>query len=120
MLIGKPNHLLGYRRRLLKLEFVNVQDLLAVRKEIMPIAERNRKKLTALDTYAEVARLVARASFGVGLMEAVRTPGLICLTSKTTIDDRMRLWTRAISSSTFESTMSRTTFGWPSTKVRTP
>ena len=56
MLIGKPNHLLGYRRRLLKLEFVNVQDLLAVRKEIMPIAERNRKKLTALDTYAEVAK----------------------------------------------------------------
>ncbi len=45
----------------MKLEFINVQDLLAVRKDIMPIAERNRKKLTALDTYAEVARSVARA-----------------------------------------------------------
>jgi DNA polymerase epsilon subunit 1 len=42
----------------MKLEFVNVQDLLTVRKDIMPIAERNRRKLTALDTYAEVARLV--------------------------------------------------------------
>jgi DNA polymerase epsilon subunit 1 len=54
--LSLPNHLLGHRRRLLKLEFINVQDLLAVRKEIMPIAEKNRKKMTALDTYAEVSR----------------------------------------------------------------
>jgi DNA polymerase epsilon subunit 1 len=53
-----PNHLLGYRRTLLQLSFANVSDLLSVRKVIMPIAEKNRKKVSAMDTYAEVARLV--------------------------------------------------------------
>jgi DNA polymerase epsilon subunit 1 len=51
-----PNHLVGYRRTLLKLEFANVNDLLAVRKVIMPIAEKNKKNVTATDAYAEVAR----------------------------------------------------------------
>jgi DNA polymerase epsilon subunit 1 len=41
---------------LLKLSFANVADLLGARKVIMPIAERNKKKVTAMDTYAEVAR----------------------------------------------------------------
>lgn len=50
-----PNHLLGYRRTFLKLIFSNVNDLLAVRKAIAPIAERNKGKMTAMDTYAEVA-----------------------------------------------------------------
>jgi DNA polymerase epsilon subunit 1 len=53
-----PNHLLGYRRTLLQLTFANVSDLLAVRKVIMPIAEKNKKKVSAMDTYAEVARSV--------------------------------------------------------------
>lgn len=51
-----PNHLVGYRRTLLQLSFANVNDLLAVRKVIMPIAEKNKKKVSAMDTYAEVAR----------------------------------------------------------------
>lgn len=51
-----PNHLLGYRRTFLQLVFVNVGDLLGVRKVIMPIAERNRKNMNALDTFAEVVR----------------------------------------------------------------
>jgi DNA polymerase epsilon subunit 1 len=51
-----PNHLLGYRRTLLQLSFANVGDLLNVRKGIMPIAEKNKKKVSAMDTYAEVAR----------------------------------------------------------------
>jgi DNA polymerase epsilon subunit 1 len=51
-----PNHLLGYRRTLLKLSFVNVSDLLNVRKAIMPIAEKNKSNMNAMDTYAEVAR----------------------------------------------------------------
>ena len=51
-----PNHLLGYRRIFLRLSFENVNDLLAVRKVIMPIAETNRKSVNAMDTYAEVAR----------------------------------------------------------------
>ena len=51
-----PNHLLGYRRIFLRLSFENVNDLLAVRKAIMPIAEINKKSVNAMDTYAEVAR----------------------------------------------------------------
>ncbi|RMZ79073.1 hypothetical protein DV737_g3563, partial [Chaetothyriales sp. CBS 132003] len=51
-----PNHLLGYKRTFLKLTFANVNDLLAVRKTLMPIAEKNRDKITAMDTYAEMAK----------------------------------------------------------------
>jgi DNA polymerase epsilon subunit 1 len=58
-----PNHLLGYRRTLLQLTFANVDDLLAVRKVIMPLAEKNKKKVSAMDTYAEVARLVEWPTF---------------------------------------------------------
>ena len=50
-----PNHLLGYRRKLLELRFANVADLLSVRRVIMPIAEKNLGKVSALDAYAEVA-----------------------------------------------------------------
>ncbi|KAF2738253.1 DUF1744-domain-containing protein [Polyplosphaeria fusca] len=53
--LSMPNHLLGYRRTLLQLSFANVSDLLAVRKHISPIVEKNKKKLNAMDTYAEVA-----------------------------------------------------------------
>ena len=51
-----PNHLLGYRRTFLQLTFANVGDLLGARKTIMPVAEKNRKSMNAMDTYAEVAR----------------------------------------------------------------
>ncbi|KAF2758290.1 DUF1744-domain-containing protein [Pseudovirgaria hyperparasitica] len=50
-----PNHLLGYRRTFLLLTFANVNDLLAVRREISPVAEKNKKKMSAMETYAEVA-----------------------------------------------------------------
>lgn len=50
-----PNHLLGYRRTFLKLSFANVSDLLTMRKTVMPIAEKNKKNVSAMDTYAEVA-----------------------------------------------------------------
>ncbi len=53
-----PNHLLGYRRTFFELRFSNVSDLLAARKDIMPIAEKNKKNMNAMDTYAEVARYV--------------------------------------------------------------
>ena len=58
-----PNHLLGYRRTFLKLVFANVNDLLAVRRAIMPIAEKNKSKVSAMDTYAEVAS--ANAGFNM-------------------------------------------------------
>lgn len=51
-----PNHLLGYQRTFLQLTFAKVGDLLGVRKTIMPIAEKNKKSMNAMDTYAEVAR----------------------------------------------------------------
>ena len=51
-----PNHLLGYRRTFLQLSFENVPDLLNVRREIMPIAEKNKENMNAMDTFAEVAR----------------------------------------------------------------
>ena len=51
-----PNHLLGYRRVFLQLSFENVSALLAVRKVVLPIAEKNKKNTKAMDTYAEVAR----------------------------------------------------------------
>ncbi|KAF2197549.1 DUF1744-domain-containing protein [Delitschia confertaspora ATCC 74209] len=53
--LSMPNHLLGYRRTFLQLSFANVNDLLAVRKAISPVVEKNKKKMSAMDTYAEVA-----------------------------------------------------------------
>jgi DNA polymerase epsilon subunit 1 len=53
-----PNHLLGYKRTFLELRFANVNDLLAVRKDVLPIAEKNKKSMNAMDTYAEVVRWV--------------------------------------------------------------
>jgi DNA polymerase epsilon subunit 1 len=53
--LAMPNHLVGYRRTFLELHFANVQDLMAARRDIMPIAEKNRKGMDAMDTYAEVA-----------------------------------------------------------------
>lgn len=53
--LSMPNHLLGYRRTFIELRFANVSDLMTTRKEIMPIAEKNKKNLNAMDAYAEVA-----------------------------------------------------------------
>lgn len=53
-----PNHLTGYRRMFLILSFANVNDLLAVRKALAPVVEKNKKNVDAMDTYAEVARYV--------------------------------------------------------------
>lgn len=53
--LDMPNHLLGYKRTFLELKFSNVNDLLAARRDIMPIAEKNKKNMNAMDAYAEVA-----------------------------------------------------------------
>lgn len=58
-----PNHLLGYRRTFLRLAFMNVNDLLAVRKIILPLAENNKRSMNAMDTYAEANRSVVLAKF---------------------------------------------------------
>ncbi|KAK7935871.1 dna polymerase epsilon protein [Apiospora marii] len=53
--LNLPNHLLGHRRTFLQLIFRNVNDLMAARKDILPLAEKNRKAMDAADVYAEVA-----------------------------------------------------------------
>lgn len=52
-----PNHLLGHKRLYLQLCFRNVSDLLAVRREIVPLALANGAKLDAVDAYAEVVNM---------------------------------------------------------------
>lgn len=41
--LNMPNHLLGYRRTFIEIRFANVNDLMAARRDIMPIAEKNKK-----------------------------------------------------------------------------
>ncbi|EJD08480.1 DUF1744-domain-containing protein [Fomitiporia mediterranea MF3/22] len=48
---------MGHRRLYLQLCFRNVSDLLAVRREIVPLAMENGAKLSAVDAYAEVVNM---------------------------------------------------------------
>lgn len=50
-----PNHLMGYKRTFLELRFANVNDLISARRDIQPLAEKNKKNVNAMDAYAEVA-----------------------------------------------------------------
>lgn len=50
----QPNHLLGYRKTLIQLFFRNQNDLFQVRRELLPIANKNASSMDAVDTYAEV------------------------------------------------------------------
>ncbi|KAE8270465.1 hypothetical protein A4X09_0g1860 [Tilletia walkeri] len=52
--LSMPNHLLGYTRTYIRLNFHNVHDLLTVRREILPLAQEGGKRLDAVDTYADV------------------------------------------------------------------
>ena len=61
--LSMPNHLLGYKRTLLELRFANVNDLLAARRDLLPIAEKNKLNMNAMDTYAEVASANAGFDF---------------------------------------------------------
>lgn len=55
--LNLPNHLLGHRRLYLQLCFRNVSDLLAVRREIVPLATANGANLNAVDAFAEVVNM---------------------------------------------------------------
>jgi DNA polymerase epsilon subunit 1 len=57
--LKQPNHLLGHRRLFLQLCFRNVSDLLAVRKDVQPLAFANGAKRSAVDAYAEVVSAAA-------------------------------------------------------------
>lgn len=83
-----PNHLLGYRRLFIKLSFANVTDLLAVRKAIMPIAEKNKKTVSAMDTYAEVASANAGFDMFDHDDEQTRRPSAIADASDFVVDIR--------------------------------
>lgn len=45
---------MGHQRSFVKLLFRTVRDLLAVRRELLQIASKNKANLDALDTFAEV------------------------------------------------------------------
>jgi DNA polymerase epsilon subunit 1 len=62
-----PNHLLGHRRLYLRLVFRNVQDLLAVRRDLLPLALNNAKKRNAVDAYAEVMQDQSHGANGFGV-----------------------------------------------------
>jgi DNA polymerase epsilon subunit 1 len=47
-----PNHLVGLHREFIKVSFHNIQDLLGVRKELLPLATKAQKNKDAVDTYA--------------------------------------------------------------------
>eukprot|EP00002_Diphylleia_rotans_P041170 TRINITY_DN9949_c0_g1_i1.p1 TRINITY_DN9949_c0_g1~~TRINITY_DN9949_c0_g1_i1.p1 ORF type:complete len:2242 (+),score=458.11 TRINITY_DN9949_c0_g1_i1:64-6789(+) len=47
------NHLSGLRKTYLKIQFRNVQDLLAVRQVILPLIANNKKSLDANETYGD-------------------------------------------------------------------
>jgi DNA polymerase epsilon subunit 1 len=76
-----PNHLVGNRRAFLQLKFANVSHLLEVRKKIMPIAEKNKKNMTAMDTYAEMARSIAPIFLSFGQDLTVLTGQTLALIS---------------------------------------
>ncbi|GAA6010438.1 hypothetical protein JCM10207_001304 [Rhodosporidiobolus poonsookiae] len=52
--LSLPNHLMGYRREYIAIYFRNQSDLFTVRRDLLPIANKNREMLDAVDTYAEV------------------------------------------------------------------
>ncbi|KAJ6626952.1 hypothetical protein B0H10DRAFT_1997385 [Mycena sp. CBHHK59/15] len=60
-----PNHLMGHRRLYLQLCFRNVSDLLAVRRDIVPLALANSAKRDAVDAYAEVVSATVGASMDI-------------------------------------------------------
>lgn len=49
-----PNHLLSLPKVYLQLKFRNVQDLLTIRREVLPLAQTNAERRTAVDAYADV------------------------------------------------------------------
>ncbi|KAF8331488.1 uncharacterized protein EI90DRAFT_3145642 [Cantharellus anzutake] len=61
-----PNHLLGYQQLYLQLNFRNVSDLLSVRKDLLPVAQANSAKRSAVDAYAEVIQAASHATGQLG------------------------------------------------------
>ncbi|KAJ7309582.1 hypothetical protein JRQ81_007634 [Phrynocephalus forsythii] len=49
-----PNHLVGLKRNYIKLSFHTVDDLVKVRKEIMPAVKKNRERNHSVDAYTSM------------------------------------------------------------------
>lgn len=49
-----PNHLVGHKRTVLQLRFQNVHDLLTVRRDLLPLAEKAQREVSAIEAYATV------------------------------------------------------------------
>jgi DNA polymerase epsilon subunit 1 len=64
-----PNHLMGHKRLYLQLCFRNISDLLAVRRDIVPLALANSAKRDAVDAYAEVIRATTDANMEIEFEE---------------------------------------------------
>jgi DNA polymerase epsilon subunit 1 len=60
----QKNHLSGLKRKLLKVSFYNVQQLMEVRREITPTVNRNSKRSTMADAVAALAQQDAGNSSG--------------------------------------------------------
>ncbi|TIC52238.1 putative DNA polymerase epsilon catalytic subunit A [Wallemia mellicola] len=52
--LKSPNHLLSLPKAYLQLKFRNVQDLLTIRREVLPLAQQNAERRSAVDAYADV------------------------------------------------------------------
>lgn len=68
-----PNHLMGHRRLYMQLCFRNVSDLLAVRRDVAPLALANGAKRDAIDAYAEVVAASTTVEFEGEWAEAGRS-----------------------------------------------
>lgn len=73
-----PNHLVGYKRTVLQLRFQNVHDLLNVRRELLPLAEKAQREVSAVEAYANMMQdggASGMAEYTVSLDEGNQRPG---------------------------------------------
>jgi hypothetical protein len=62
LLALQKNHLSGLKRKLLKVSFYNMQQLMEVRREITPTVNKNSKRSTMADAVAALAQQDAGTS----------------------------------------------------------
>ena len=60
------NHLSGLTQRYLKVVFATVQDLMDVRREVMPLVKKNQTKCEAAAAYEALHRMETETSGGLG------------------------------------------------------
>ena len=52
----QPNHLVGLKQKYLKLSFVCVNDLMRVRKDVLPAVRKNREREKSNTVYADMLK----------------------------------------------------------------